>query len=105
METNVLKERLAFVHDLEMPLVGERAVRALRRESNDGLQVAAMNWGMAQTPPLFNRSPFHRLRPLEQEGGDRSRPPAHQGRGETAARYRAAEDEQTGASERRLASA
>ena len=20
---------------------------------------AAMNWGMAQTPPLFNRSPFH----------------------------------------------
>jgi integrase len=22
---------------------------------------AAMNWGMAQTPPLFNRSPFHRF--------------------------------------------
>ena len=29
-------------------------------------------------------------RPLEQEGGDRPRPPADQGRGETAARYRAA---------------
>ena len=22
---------------------------------------AAMNWGMAQTPPLFSRSPFHRF--------------------------------------------
>ena len=22
---------------------------------------AAMNWGMAQTPPVFNRSPFHRF--------------------------------------------
>jgi integrase len=22
---------------------------------------AAMNWGMAQTPPLFNRSPFHQF--------------------------------------------
>jgi hypothetical protein len=21
---------------------------------------AAINWGMAQTPPLFNKSPFHR---------------------------------------------
>ena len=22
---------------------------------------AAMNWGMAQTPPLFKKSPFHRF--------------------------------------------
>ena len=32
METNVVKERLAFVRDVERALVDERAVRTLRRE-------------------------------------------------------------------------
>ena len=41
METNVIKERLAFVHDLgERPLVDDRAVRALRGDPSHGLQVA-----------------------------------------------------------------
>ncbi len=34
-----------------------------------------MNWGMAQTPPLFNRSPFHLFGVrLNKKAGDRDRP-------------------------------
>ena len=42
---------------------------------------AAMNRGMAQTPPLFNRSPFRRfgVRVIKIRSLDRSRPPAHRG--------------------------
>ena len=41
---------------------------------------AAMNWGMAQTPPLFNRVTVPPVRrPVEQEGGDGARSPAHHG--------------------------
>jgi hypothetical protein len=32
---------------------------------------APINWGLAQTPPLFTKSPFSSVwRPAEQEGGD-----------------------------------
>jgi hypothetical protein len=52
----VLKEHLGglpliALEDVEIATM-HRVLETLR---------AAMNWGMAQTPPLFNRSPFHRF--------------------------------------------
>jgi integrase len=50
-EINRFKTDSDYVDDVEIATV-HRVLETLR---------AAMNWGMAQTPPLFNKSPFHRF--------------------------------------------
>jgi hypothetical protein len=50
-EINRFKTESEYAEDVEIATM-HRALETLR---------AAMNWGMAQTPPLFNRSPFHRF--------------------------------------------
>ena len=95
-DINRFKTDSEYAEDVEIATM-HRVLETLR---------AAMNWGMAQTPPLFDRvavSPVRR--PAEQEGRDGPRPPAHQGRGEAAARHGAAEDEHAGAPVRRRAAA
>jgi hypothetical protein len=57
-EINRFKTDSEYAEDLEVASV-HRVLERLR---------AAINWGMAQTPPLFTRSPFHRFgRAAEQE--------------------------------------
>jgi hypothetical protein len=41
-------------------LLAEEVELATMHRSLETLR-AAMNWGMAQTPPLFKKSPFHRF--------------------------------------------
>jgi hypothetical protein len=48
---NRFKTDWEYAEDVEIATM-HRVLETLR---------AAMNWGMAQTPPLFNRSPFHRF--------------------------------------------
>jgi integrase len=48
---NQFKADSEYAEDVEIATM-HRVLETLR---------AAMNWGMAQTPPLFNRSPFHRF--------------------------------------------
>jgi hypothetical protein len=48
---NRFKTDSEYAEDVEIATM-HRVLETLR---------AAMNWGMAQTPPLFNRSPFHRF--------------------------------------------
>jgi integrase len=48
---NQFKTDSGYAEDVEIATV-HRVLETLR---------AAMNWGTAQTPPLFNRSPFHRF--------------------------------------------
>ena len=48
---NQFKSDSEYAEDVEIATM-HRVLETLR---------AAMNWGMAQTPPLFNRSPFHRF--------------------------------------------
>ncbi len=48
---NQFKTDSEYAEDVEIATM-HRVLETLR---------AAMNWGMAQTPPLFNRSPFHRF--------------------------------------------
>jgi integrase len=48
---NRFKTESEYAEDVEIATM-HRVLETLR---------AAMNWGMAQTPPLFNRSPFHRF--------------------------------------------
>ncbi|MGH9370463.1 MAG: hypothetical protein ACRD15_02900 [Vicinamibacterales bacterium] len=48
---NQFKTDSEYAEDVEITTM-HRILETLR---------AAMNWGMAQTPPLFNRSPFHRF--------------------------------------------
>ena len=50
-EINGFKTESAYAEEVEIATV-HRALETLR---------AAMNWGMAQTPPLFKKSPFHRF--------------------------------------------
>jgi integrase len=50
-EINRFKTDSDYVDDVEIATI-HRVLETLR---------AAMNWGMAQTPPLFNKSPFHRF--------------------------------------------
>jgi hypothetical protein len=50
-EINRFKSESEYAEDVEIATM-HRVLETLR---------AAMNWGMAQTPPLFNRSPFHRF--------------------------------------------
>ena len=50
-EVNRFKTESEYAEDVEVATM-HRVLETLR---------AAMNWGMAQTPPLFNRSPFHRF--------------------------------------------
>ena len=50
-EVNEFKTDSEYAEDVEIATM-HRVLETLR---------AAMNWGMAQTPPLFNRSPFHRF--------------------------------------------
>lgn len=50
-EINRFKTESDYAEDVEIATM-HRALETLR---------AAMNWGMAQTPPLFNRTPFHRF--------------------------------------------
>ena len=50
-EVNQFKTDSEYAEDVEIATM-HRVLETLR---------AAMNWGMAQTPPLFNRSPFHRF--------------------------------------------
>jgi hypothetical protein len=50
-EINRFKTESDYADEVEIATV-HRALEALR---------AAMNWGMAQTPPLFKKSPFHRF--------------------------------------------
>lgn len=50
-EVNALKTESDYAEAVAMATV-HRALELLR---------AAMNWGMAQTPPLFKKSPFHRF--------------------------------------------
>jgi len=47
-EINRFKTESEYAEDVEIATM-HRVLETLR---------AAMNWGMAQTPPLFNRSPF-----------------------------------------------
>jgi integrase len=48
---NQFKADSEYAEDVEIATM-HRVLETLR---------AAMNWGIAQTPPLFNRSPFHRF--------------------------------------------
>ena len=48
---NQFKTDSEYAEDVEIATM-HRVLETLR---------AAMNWGMAQTPPRFNRSPFHRF--------------------------------------------
>jgi len=50
-EINRFKTESDYAEEVEIATV-HRALETLR---------AAMNWGMAQTPPLFKKSPFHRF--------------------------------------------
>jgi len=50
-EINRFKTESAYIDEVEIATV-RRVLETLR---------AAMNWGMAQTPPMFNKSPFHRF--------------------------------------------
>jgi integrase len=50
-EINRFKTDSDYVDDVELASI-HRVLERLR---------AAMNWGMAQTPPLFTKSPFHRF--------------------------------------------
>jgi integrase len=50
-EINRFKNESDYAEEVEIATV-HRALETLR---------AAMNWGMAQTPPLFKKSPFHRF--------------------------------------------
>ena len=50
-EINRFKTESDYADEVEIATV-HRALETLR---------AAMNWGMAQTPPLFKKSPFHRF--------------------------------------------
>ena len=50
-EINRFKTDSEYAEDVEIASV-HRVLERLR---------AAMNWGMAQTPPLFTKSPFHRF--------------------------------------------
>jgi integrase len=50
-EINRFKASSDYAEDLEIASI-HRVLERLR---------AAMNWGLAQTPPLFTRSPFHRF--------------------------------------------
>ena len=50
-DINRFKTDSEYAEDVEIATM-HRVLETLR---------AAMNWGMAQTPPLFNRSPFHRF--------------------------------------------
>ena len=50
-EINAFKTESDYAEEVEIATV-HRALETLR---------AAMNWGMAQTPPLFTKSPFHRF--------------------------------------------
>jgi integrase len=50
-EINRFKASSDYAEDLEMASI-HRVLERLR---------AAMNWGLAQTPPLFTKSPFHRF--------------------------------------------
>jgi hypothetical protein len=50
-EINRFKTESEHAEDVEIATM-HRVLETLR---------ATMNWGMAQTPPLFNRSPFHRF--------------------------------------------
>jgi transposase len=50
-EINVFKTESNYAEEVEIATV-HRALELLR---------AAMNWGMAQAPPMFRKSPFHRF--------------------------------------------
>jgi integrase len=50
-EINRFKSQSAYAKRVELATI-HRTLETLR---------AAMNWGMAQTPPLFRKSPFHRF--------------------------------------------
>lgn len=50
-DINAFKTESDYAEEVEIATV-HRALELLR---------AAMNWGMAQTPPLFKKSPFHRF--------------------------------------------
>jgi len=50
-EINRFKSQSAYAKRVELATIN-RTLETLR---------AAMNWGMAQTPPLFKKSPFHRF--------------------------------------------
>ena len=50
-EINRFKTESDYADEVEIATI-HRALETLR---------AAMNWGMAQTPPLFKKSPFHRF--------------------------------------------
>jgi hypothetical protein len=50
-EINRFKTESDYAEDVELASV-HRVLERLR---------AAINWGLAQTPPLFTRSPFHRF--------------------------------------------
>ena len=95
-DINRFKTESDYAEEVEIATI-HRALETLR---------AAMNWGMAQTPPLFKKSPFHRFGVRhEQEGGDDARSSAAARGREAAARRGAAEDEHRRAPVRRTAAA
>jgi integrase len=62
-EINRFKTDSDYADDVELATV-HRVLETLR---------AAINWGMAQTPPLFNKSPFHRFGVRMQKKAETSR--------------------------------
>jgi len=86
-EINRFKTDSDYAEDVELASI-HRVLERLR---------AAMNWGLAQTPPLFTKSPFQPVRrSAEQESGGGPRPAGVTRGGKTAARYRARRDEHSG---------
>ena len=93
-DINRFKTDSDYAEEVEIATL-HRALETLR---------AAMNWGMAQTPPFFKKSPFHRYGVRMNKKAETMRGSAAAARrGEAAARRRAAEDEHVGASVRRTA--
>ena len=91
-EINRFKAESDYAEELEIATI-HRVLERLR---------AAMNWGMAQTPPLFKKSPFHRFGVrMNKKAGDGPRPAGLTGRGEAVARHGAPQDEQRRAHVRR----
>jgi integrase len=62
-EINRFKTESDYADEVELATI-HRALETLR---------ASINWGMAQTPPLFNKSPFHRFGVRMQKKAETSR--------------------------------
>jgi hypothetical protein len=86
-EINRFKTDSEYAEDAELATM-HRVLEILR---------AAINWGMAQTPPLLAKSPFHRFGVRLNKKAETMRQAIGARGGEAAARRRAGEDEYAGA--------